>query len=131
MRGDDNEQGPPIGQAITQACCNEHPPTGVLFSNSTHIHKHTLYTLHTNTSSKKTLLHLKHASMCIISMHANVRNTTEESHSQADLRDKAAFLHSAHHTQTHSQLRVVWQLCKLSGFVLLRDVTTEVQISRL
>lgn len=30
MKGDDNEQGPLLGQAITQACCNEHPPTGVL-----------------------------------------------------------------------------------------------------
>lgn len=36
MKGDYNEQGSLIGQDITQVCCNEHPPTGVLIPGQKH-----------------------------------------------------------------------------------------------
>lgn len=73
MKGDDNEQGSLLGQAITQVCCNEHPPTGVLIPWQVHAHTdtHTQHTpTHPHTHTHKSYLAYNsahpYASICVL-----------------------------------------------------------------
>lgn len=71
MKGDDNEQGSLLGQAITQACCNEHPPTGVLIPWQVHAHTGT-HNIHTHKSSLAYNSEHPYAPTCIINACAHM-----------------------------------------------------------
>lgn len=68
MNGDDNEQGPPAVQAITQACCNEHPPTGVLIPRQLHTHACTRTQVPPFTQKGT----LKHGFICTLEVRAHI-----------------------------------------------------------